>query len=292
MFKQFIGFICFLSFCSAAAEVVDFYCPATSSGLKNMKLGPVTVAIIQGEGSKKPTADQDGMGNIEFYPKNVMSVTVADGYYLKAITIGTSQSVFMEPVDLSSGRLTETPDLVWTPDEGQITTSMTLINGNEDPSGKNRKYTSISVIQVEYDVPSADLMTPTIAEKDITLLDNGEFRVTVNLISAKYELYYRYAPLSREDAHDGFMLAEGNGKERLITLSGAGILTYYAYDPVAKVKGLELNLTIGDDGKSSLSVSSQAEAASVAFDLQGRRILNPLRSGIYILNGRKIFVRK
>lgn len=292
MFKHVVAFICLLSFCSAAAEVVDFYCPATSSGLKNMKQGPVTVAITQGEGAKKPTADQDGMGNIEFHPKNVMSVTVADGYYLKAITIGTSQSVFMEPVGLSSGRLTETPDLVWTPDDGQIVMSMTLTNGNEDPSGKNRKYTSISVIQVEYDVPGADLMTPEIAEEDITALDNGGFRVIVNLISAKYELYYKYAPLSREDAHDGFMQAEGSGKERVITLSDPGVLTYYAYDRATMVKGLERSMTIGDDGKSSLSVSPRAEATSVAFDLQGRRILNPQRPGVYIQNGRKIFVSK
>lgn len=258
-----------------------------------MKQGPVTVAITQGEGSKKPTADQDGLGNIEFYPGNVMCITVADGYILKTITIGASQSAFMEPVEVSSGRLSGTSDFVWTPDAGGAVTTMTLTNGEEDPSGKNRKYTSISVIQVEYEVPGADLMTPEIADENITVLDNGNIQVAVSLLSAKYELYYKLAPLSREDVgHEGFLPAGGSGKERIITLTGAGVLTYYVYDPSTMVKGVERTIAIGDDGKSSLPLSPAVAAKSVVFDLQGRKVPAPQRSGIYIHNGRKIILRK
>ncbi len=289
MFKQFIGAVCLLWCGCVAAEVVDFYSPATSSVLKNMKQGPVTVAITQGEGSKKPTADGDGLGNIEFYPKNVMSVTVADGHCLKAITIGVSQSALMQPVELTAGSLSGTAEYVWIPDENQAVTSMTLTNGTEDPTGKNRKYTSISVIRVEYDVPDAELMTPEITDDDMTLLDDGTIQLVVNLLSAKHELYYRLSPFSREDIHQGFVQAQGSGTERVITLSDACTVTYYAYDPILMVKGMERTVAVGDD-KGSLPVMPRADVQSAVFDLQGRKILAPQRPGIYIVNGRKMFI--
>ncbi len=133
MLKHFCAVVCCLISIVAAAEVAEFVAPANATGLKNIKAGAVTVAITQGRGAKKPAVDSVGMGYIEFYPGNEMTVTVADGYTLSKITMGTTNYVFMEPVELTSGTLTENLNFIWTPDEGETVTTVTMTNGAAAP---------------------------------------------------------------------------------------------------------------------------------------------------------------
>lgn len=297
MFKYFPIVACLLSCVALKAEVTDFMAPATTAGLKNIKNGPVTVAITKGGGAKTPAVDEDGMGYIEFYPQNEMAVTVADGYVINKITVGTTKYVFMQPVDVSTGTF-DNKDFIWTPGEDQAVTTMTLTNGTEDSTGKNYTYTQLTAIKVEYDVPTAEQMTPEITDLNVSVLAGGSIQVTVTLPSAGYELYYKPTAASKadDDAHAGFTLATGSGKERTITLDGPATLTYYAYDPAKQTKGMQRTTTISDDGTTtgiaSLTLNYPAASRSAdMFDLQGRPVYAPARPGLYIQNGRKTLVK-
>lgn len=299
MLKHLFAAVCCLFSVVAAAEVADFVAPANATGLKNMKAGAVTVAITQGRGAKKPAVDSDGMGYIEFYPGNEMTVTVADGYTLSKITMGTTDYVFMEPVDLSAGIMTEDLNFIWTPDEDETVTTVTMTNGTDDPTGNNRKYTQLTLIQVEYDALTAGQMTPEITDQNVSVLASGGLQVTVTLPSAGYELYYKLTPASRADdaeQHQGYTRAQRSGKEHTITLAAPGTLSYYAYDPTTQTKGLERSATISGDGKTTAIASLSTGTKTVLpaeplYNLQGRRIATPSVPGLYIQSGRKLLLK-
>ncbi len=299
MLKHFCAAVCYLFSVVAAAEVADFVAPANATGLKNMKAGAVTIAITQGRGAKKPAVDSDGMGYIEFYPGNEMTVTVADGYTLSKITMGTTDYVFMEPVDISAGTLTEDLNFIWTPDEGETVTTVTMTNGTDDPTGNNRKYTQLTAIQVEYAALTAGQMTPEITDQNVSVHASGGLQVTVTLPSAGYELYYKLTPASRadDDLHQGYTRAQRSGKEHTITLAAPGTLSYYALDPTTQTKGLERSTSISGDGTTTAIASLRTGAipalpASPLYNLQGRRIATPSgRPSLYIQSGRKLLLK-
>lgn len=296
MFK-YIPIVAFLLSCVvASAEVVDFMAPLTAAGLKNMKNGKVTVAITKGDGAKTPAVDEDGMGYIEFYPQNEMAVTVADGYVINKITMGTTKYVFLQPVEVSTGTF-DNNDFIWTPGEDHAVATMTLTNGTEDSTGKNHTYTQLTAIRVEYDVPTAEQMTPEITDSNVSVLAGGGIQVTVTLASAGYELYYKLTAASRaDDTHAGFTVVQSGGKERTIMLDGPATLIYYAYDPATQTKGMERSTTISDNGTTTAIASLSLDAAATPladrlFDLQGRPVATPSRPGLYIQNGRKRLIK-
>ena len=60
-----------------------------------------------------------------------------------------------------------------------------------------------------------------------------------------------------------------------------------------KAKGMDIGLTIVPEEPSGINVTrwNHNDAQGPIYDLQGRKILGPLKAGIYIIQGKKILVK-
>ena len=134
--------------------------------------------------------------------------------------------------------------------------------------------------------PSASYIVPTVKDKDPDYYQNNLLRhVIVATEIDKSDGYYT-----------NYILAKKNGNVGFYPLSGKGTLKpYSAYLQLKKApSSRSLVLNFEEEGTPTgvvhTEITESTEMADAIYDLQGRRIEKP-KKGLYIVNGKKKFVR-
>ena len=101
-----------------------------------------------------------------------------------------------------------------------------------------------------------------------------------------------------EGSETNFILANGIHGINFYTLSETGELAAgkaYLHLPTSAISALArpLTLVFEDEEKIStgiVNIENTEEKSQIYYDLQGRRVLNPVK-GVYIKNGKKVFIK-
>ena len=123
--------------------------------------------------------------------------------------------------------------------------------------------------------------------KDYSLTSDDESNVTGNALRGTY--------VDMATPANTYVFSGKNGKPGFYKYSGATLSAYKAYLPStnSNARGFELNFD--DDGNLTGITVIEEEGGDTSngaiFDLQGRRVAQPQKGGIYIINGKKVYVK-
>ena len=137
------------------------------------------------------------------------------------------------------------------------------------------------------DVDAATTIAVPVTTTDATITDNELVGTTVRTLVAK-------------QSGDNFNYILQNGQDGIVfnmaTESGAYMPANRAYLSTAydaSDNGARLMVVFDEGDTTGIDTvnSEKVTANSVAYDLQGRRVVNPKKGGLYIVNGKKIVVK-
>ena len=137
------------------------------------------------------------------------------------------------------------------------------------------------------DVDAATTIAVPVTTTDATITDNELVGTTVRTLVAKQSGdNFNYI---LQNGQDGIVFNMATAEGAYMPANRAYLST--AYDASAVGARLMVVFDEGDTTGIDTVNSEKVTANSVAYDLQGRRVVNPKKGGLYIVNGKKVVVK-
>ena len=232
----------------------------------------------------------DGTTGLRIYAGATISVAIPEGYVIVSVTDVNGKQFSIDGLTTTIAADKRSATLTYT--------------------GNSAAISGLRVDVAEYTAPNPDDFTPSIEHVQSVKNSDGSFTVSItheNLVGAYlyYKLTYRFPTAQRrvagsngENAYDdeyegNYQRAEANGDTHTFTVPQAGVVRYYAYDPVSGTVGQLEKVRVEKSGNvtSIEEIEAGEESEGEVYDLQGRRIAKPTR-GLFIQNGVKVLIRK
>lgn len=142
---------------------------------------------------------------------------------------------------------------------------------------------------------NAEACSLEIVLEDVTLYPAVEKVITTSSVLHTFKLFGTYKPLSQEELEGYYAVNyEGNWS------ASTGLKPYRLYlsielneDEGSSYAAVARSIRIveGNDGTTGVEEITGENGEKMIFDLQGRRVLEPQKGGLYIVNGKKVLVK-
>lgn len=142
---------------------------------------------------------------------------------------------------------------------------------------------------------NAEACSLEIVLEDVTLYPAVEKVITTSSVLHTFKLFGTYKPLSQEELEGYYAINyEGNWS------ASTGLKPYRLYlsielnedeDSSYAAVARSIRIVEGNDGTTGVEEITGENGEKMIFDLQGRRVLEPQKGGLYIVNGKKVLVK-
>ena len=284
----------------------------------------ISVTVYQGTGTNLYINDSE----TRIYSGGTVTIAAPTGYYITkiAITKGSSWSVSASPGTLSTATWTgEASSVVFT-GTGRSdfqSATVTIAPAVTITAAKYATYcsphkldfskTGITVYKAKVngstvkltevtggivpantgvilykDVDAATTIAVPVTTTDATITDNELVGTTVRTLVKKTDDNTNFNYIL-QNGQDGIVFNMATAEGAYMPANRAYLST--AYDASAVGARLMVVFDEGDTTGIDTVNSEKVTANSVAYDLQGRRVVNPKKGGLYIVNGKKVVVK-